>query len=279
MATSGLDVKQIIENITKNKETYTKIDLSHLGSTFELGKGQADSIASALMKNTHVAEVNLASMGIADSCALIFGEVLKVNSTITYLDLGYNKISGKGMCALADGFAENTALTECKLHRQADDMGTKSEDYVVKFWEKNTTLTRLYITLHDRRCNQANTAAEVRNKSIAKLVKAGKSWDHLDPAKAEENKEKLAAEQKAKQDAEKEKNKPISEKIASTGGPYTYKQLICTKKFRPDDVDTNKRETYLSDDEFNSLFKMTKDEFEALPQWKKLNKKKTLDLH
>merc|ERR1712165_129115 len=138
------------------------------------------------------------------------------------------------------------------------DMGGAVENKVADIWKTNTTLQRLYITLHDRRCNQANTRGEVRNKDIAKHIKEGKNWDHLDPAKAEEY---AKAEQLA--------NAPISAKIESTGGPYTLKQLTCKKEFRPDDIDPKNLEQSLADDEFETLFEMNKEAFGALPKWKK----------
>ena len=49
---------------------------------------------------------------------------------------------------------------------------------------------------------------------------------------------KLQAEERAKAAAQAAAdNAPISAKIESTGGPYTYKQLTAEKEFRPDDVD------------------------------------------
>merc|ERR1712087_311386 len=99
----------------------------------------------------------------------------------------------------------NSSITECKLHRQDKDMGSAVEDVVAKIWETNTTLQRLYITLHDRRCNQANTSGEVRNKSIAACIKAGKNWDHLDPTKVEEQKEKKRKKRQKKKKKKKKK--------------------------------------------------------------------------
>jgi tetratricopeptide (TPR) repeat protein len=43
-------------------------------------------------------------------------------------------------------------------------------------------------------------------------------------------------------------------------------------------VDPTRKETYLSDDAFEEAFKMTRDEFSRLPNWKKANKRKELQI-
>ncbi|XP_078344525.1 advillin-like [Oculina patagonica] len=46
----------------------------------------------------------------------------------------------------------------------------------------------------------------------------------------------------------------------------------------PEDVDPTKKELHLEDDEFQRVFQMSKKEWEGVPQWKKNQAKKTLDL-
>lgn len=279
MATSGLSIKEIIKNVTDNKESYTKVDFTHLGDSCLLSGEQVKDLAEALKNNTNVSEVNLEKRGVQDAGAVEIAEVLKTNTTITKIDLGYNKIC-QAMKELGEAFEVNKSVVECKLHRQEkDNMGVLLESNFVKMWDKNVTCCKMYITLHDRRCNQTNTKAEVRNKKIAARIKKGENWDDLDPAKAEETAKKLAEKQKAEKEAKEALNAPIKEKVASTGGPYTYKQLTCLMEFRPDDVDPKKRETYLDDEEFKATFEMDKDAFNKLAGWKKLNLKKSKNLH
>lgn len=57
---------------------------------------------------------------------------------------------------------------------------------------------------------------------------------------------------------------------------YTYKQL--TSRPLPEGVDQTKLESYLSDEEFNQIFKMTKEEFYKMQKWKQNRKKQELDL-
>ncbi|CAF4273594.1 unnamed protein product, partial [Rotaria sordida] len=55
---------------------------------------------------------------------------------------------------------------------------------------------------------------------------------------------------------------------------YTIEELRARPL--PEGVNTSKIEFYLSDDDFQKEFRMTKDEFYALPYWKQTNIKKSL---
>lgn len=59
---------------------------------------------------------------------------------------------------------------------------------------------------------------------------------------------------------------------------YSVQQLKNNEAL-PQGVDPLKKETYLSNIEFEATFKMTKTEFQGLPQWKQLNLKKSVGLH
>ncbi len=47
---------------------------------------------------------------------------------------------------------------------------------------------------------------------------------------------------------------------------------------RPPDLDTTRLESYLTDEDFEAAFKMTRAEFEELPEWKKRNLKRAIKL-
>ena len=60
---------------------------------------------------------------------------------------------------------------------------------------------------------------------------------------------------------------------------YLYKDLISNEDNKyPIGVNISKRETYLSDIEFEEIFKMTKDEFMNLKKWKQDKLKKSNSL-
>lgn len=277
MSGSGPSLADVKKFVADGEQKYTTLDTTHLGN--DLGSKAFTEIFEGLGANTVIDTVTMPRCGMKNPAAVLLADALKANTTITLLDIGYNNITGDGMVALAGALTENKTLVECKFHRQEADMGVSAETALVALWKTNVTLQRLYVTLHDRNCNTLNTRGEVRNKSIAACITAGKSWDHLDPATESARLEAAAQKRAEAKAAEELANAPISEKIESTGGPYTLKQLTCKPAFRPDDVDKKNRETYLPDEEFEGLFGMSKDEFAALPGWKKLNKKKEHSLH
>merc|ERR1712025_640032 len=84
--------------------------------------------------------------------------------------------------------------------------GTVAEGKLVEVFKTNTTLVRNYATIHDPALNNLNTKMEVRNKNIARLIKQGKSWDHLDPD-PEVHARWVAAETKRKEEEKKKKKK------------------------------------------------------------------------
>ena len=64
---------------------------------------------------------------------------------------------------------------------------------------------------------------------------------------------------------EKRANVPTGDEVK-----YTYDELfIKTTTLTRDDINVMKRETYLSDEEFETVFGMSPDDFSKLPNWKK----------
>jgi hypothetical protein len=59
--------------------------------------------------------LNFCSNQIGDEGALALGEALKLNSTLTYLQLGQNNISNKGALALGSALESNPVLTSLSL--------------------------------------------------------------------------------------------------------------------------------------------------------------------
>ncbi|CAF2880656.1 unnamed protein product [Rotaria sp. Silwood2] len=60
---------------------------------------------------------------------------------------------------------------------------------------------------------------------------------------------------------------------------YTYEELrIMSKKRLPSDVDRDRLERHLSDNEFHTLFQMTRSDFYRLPEWRRIDLKKRFKL-
>jgi len=79
---------------------------------------------------------------------------------------------------------------------------------------------------------------------------------------------------------------PRTDSATSTEGAMSYVKLKrgmiksdTISNLSSQNIDPNKREAYLSDTEFKEVFKMSKEEFYALPKWKQDQKKKETGLH
>jgi hypothetical protein len=271
-------LQEALKRIADNDEKVTTFRVTEWKGA-AVGSKAFTALAEALKTNTHVVELDLQSMGVTNQDAVALAEAIAVNNSLTKLNLSYNQIGADGIIAIAQALAKNKSIVEGKIERQQSDYGMAAEQEVAKIYQTNTTLTRLYSTLHDRRCNQDNSRGEVRNKEIARRKEKGLDWLELDPASKEEYAAKQAAEREKKKEEAKLADVAITTKIESTGGPYTLKQLTVAKDLLPDDIDLNNKEVSLSDEEFQQLFGSDKATFAALPGWKKLAAKKAKNLH
>jgi len=84
---------------------------------------------------------------------------------------------------------------------------------------------------------------------------------------------KRHAEQKNGLDGGLEDVRQLLEQFSRT---YTYEELISGQFSKA--LDTANIERYLSDKEFETVFKMSRDEFSAMPGWKRTDLKKSLQL-
>jgi len=66
-------------------------------------------------------------------------------------------------------------------------------------------------------------------------------------------------------------------RMLKPGEKLSYAELKAATDL-PSNIDTNKKEDYLSDADFASLFKVSRAEFERTPKWKKDKIKKELGL-
>lgn len=66
--------------------------------------------------------------------------------------------------------------------------------------------------------------------------------------------------------------------ISIPGINYHLQYAVLTSKNLPEGVDVTKLEEYLSTEEFESLFKMTREEFKKLQPWRRDELKKKLNL-
>jgi len=69
----------------------------------------------------------------------------------------------------------------------------------------------------------------------------------------------------------------VQEELKKYDRKYTYKEL--TSRFLPDGVDPCQKEKYLDDSEFQTIFKMSKEQYEGMPPWKQQLHKKKANLY
>ncbi|XP_058130938.1 leiomodin-1 isoform X2 [Dasypus novemcinctus] len=97
----------------------------------------------ALEFNTVVKVFALANTRADDHVAFAIAIMLKVNKTITSLNLDSNHITGKGILAIFRALLQNNTLTELRFHNQRHICGGKTEMEIAKLLKENTTLLKL----------------------------------------------------------------------------------------------------------------------------------------
>lgn len=155
---------------------------------------------------------------------------------------------------------------------------------------KLTSKTNNTVHYHTQcwKCNKcsailtANTAASDSICKSCDATAAGISATDSAAASAAESKAsealaRLAAKKSAAAAANTNSNNTTI--IPPESSPsYTLIELQKSNKKPIQSIDISKREYYLSDTEFQSLFKQSKAEFSKLPKWKQDNAKKQFDL-
>jgi len=150
---------------------------------------------------------------------------------------------------------------------------------LVESFEYNTALLNIIWRLTSRQSFKVNQCL-TRNKEIDRRKKLGKSVDDIDPNIRRETEKRILAERGdgavkyVPPEAEQEPTEPYP----ATGGPYPIKVLQAKKELLPSDVNPDKREDYLSDEDFSKHLKMNKEDFARSPTWKRNQKKKEAGL-
>lgn len=271
------NISEDIEKVLNNDPEKTVFN--HEDYSAELDEDQWEALADALAHNTTVTELLLDNANLETVHAILLAKALETNKCLKLCDVKYNKLTVPAFEAFAEMLNKNDTLEVLKIDFQKVMCGPEVERKFAAAFDVNTTLLELRLRVKEKAAETAVINGEVRNKQIAKRKEAGKDWADLDPARRDEVAAAKAAEREAARRAEAEEKAPVAVKVASTGGPYKYKELTALIEFQPDDVDKKKKEQYLSDEEFVQLFGATKAEFEGWPKWKKKSTKKKLNLH
>ena len=121
------------EMLRKNKKI-THLDLSH-------NTRLAHCVFSSLRYNTTLVCLNLSSAGIAGTATHALGEMVRLNKTLTHLDLSYNEnLADYGACCI---FQHNTTLVYLDLSQTG--ITNKGAEYIIEALKRNCSLEVLNI--------------------------------------------------------------------------------------------------------------------------------------
>ena len=103
----------------------------------------ASALADALKVNSSVTVIDLTDNDIGAAGVSALADALKVNTSVTDIDFSYNKIHAEGASALVDALKVNTSVTVINL----DTTGVSYEDVlsINALLDRNQRLRRLFL--------------------------------------------------------------------------------------------------------------------------------------
>lgn len=123
----------------------------------------------AQLKDKIPSTINLKGMQIDHAKAARLADVIKVNATLTYLDLTNNQIGDAGAGSLADAIKLNTTLTA--VHLDGNQIGDAGAVKLANVINTNTSLTSVHLS--------ANEISSVGATSLANAIKVNATLTSL----------------------------------------------------------------------------------------------------
>ena len=147
------------------------LDEFYIDFFFEfLGEGLTAILSEVIKVNETVTCLNLPGNGICDAGATSIAEAIKVNKTLTDLNLFGNGISDAGVSSIAEAIKVNKTLTDLNLSDNGvSDAGATS---IAEAIEVNKTLTHLRLS--------DNGISDAGVTSIVEAIKVNKTLTSLD---------------------------------------------------------------------------------------------------
>ncbi|CAF0974316.1 unnamed protein product [Didymodactylos carnosus] len=135
----------------------------------QISDGGGEALGEALKVNKTLTNLNLQLNEISVRGAEALAEALKVNKTLTTLDLGWNQISDEGGQALAEALKLNKTLTT--LHLQSNQISVREGEALADAFKVNKTFTTLNLESNPIfvRGGQALAEALKVNKTLSTL--------------------------------------------------------------------------------------------------------------
>lgn len=133
------NVEATLQRIKANDPTLLEVNLNNIKN---IPIPTLKDFAKALETNTHVKKFSLAASRSNDPVAIAFADMLKVNKTLTSLNIESNFITGAGILALVDALKGNETLTEIKIDNQRQQLGTAVEMEIAQMVEENSKILK-----------------------------------------------------------------------------------------------------------------------------------------
>ncbi|XP_053127985.1 tropomodulin-2 isoform X2 [Hemicordylus capensis] len=133
------NVEATLQRMKANDPTLLEVNLNNIKN---IPIPTLKDFAKALETNAHVKKFSLAATRSNDPVALAFADMLKVNKTLTSLNIESNFITGTGILALIDALKENETLTEIKIDNQRQQLGTAVEMEIAQMLEENPQILK-----------------------------------------------------------------------------------------------------------------------------------------
>ena len=143
--------------------------LSSLHYNCSIGAEGANSLAEALRVNTSLSSLNLHSNSIGDEGADSLAMALRINTSLCSLDLSANSICAEGAISLAQALIDNTSLSS--LAFSYNPIGAEGANSLAQALRVNASLSTLKLVsnfIHDEEVNALAQALRV-NSSLCSL--------------------------------------------------------------------------------------------------------------
>ncbi|XP_069486463.1 tropomodulin-1 isoform X1 [Ambystoma mexicanum] len=161
---NSTDIEETLALVKSNDPDLEEVNLNNIRN---IPIPTLKSYAEAMKKNSHVKKLSLVGTRSNDPVAFALADMLKVNSTLTSLNVESNFISGMGVLALIEALQYNTSLEELRIDNQSQPLGNKVEMEIASMLEKNTSLLKFgyHFTQQGPRLRASN--AMMNNNDLA----------------------------------------------------------------------------------------------------------------
>ncbi|XP_023223701.1 tropomodulin-like [Centruroides sculpturatus] len=142
---NNTDVDKTLEQVTKNDPHLNSLNWNNIKN---ISKEKFKRLFDGLQNNTYLETLSLANTDLNDLSCEDLVECLKINKTLTSLNVESNYLTGIMICNLIAALLPNQTVLEFRASNQAVQvLGNKVEMEIAKLIEQNDSLLRLGLSL------------------------------------------------------------------------------------------------------------------------------------